>query len=89
MRSAASKPGKAADLVAIDISGPGYSNTPDVATLLVYSGSGRDVRQVWVAGERLVRDRQLTRRAFADIRAEYDAAYRVFWQRVQAAKEAA
>lgn len=81
--------GKAADLVAIDISGPGYSNTPDVATLLIYSGSGRDVRQVWVAGERLVRDRQLTRRAFADIRAEYDAAYRTFWQRVQAAKEAA
>jgi 5-methylthioadenosine/S-adenosylhomocysteine deaminase len=81
--------GKAADLVAIDISGPGYSNTPDVATLLIYSGSGRDVRHVWVAGERLVGNRQLTRRAFADIRAEYDAAYRIFWQRVQAAKEAA
>ncbi|MCX5513142.1 amidohydrolase [Kaistia algarum] len=81
--------GKAADLVAIDISGPGYSNTPDAATLLIYSGSGRDVRHVWVAGERLVRDRRLTRRAFAEIRADYDASYRIFWQRVQAAKEAA
>ena len=34
--------GKAADIIAIDISGPGYSETPDVETLLVYSGSGRD-----------------------------------------------
>ena len=81
--------GKAADLVAIDISGPGYSNTPDLATLLVYSGSGRDTRHVWVAGEPLVRDRRLTRRAYGEIRAEYDAAYRSFWQRVRAAKAAA
>ena len=49
--------GKAADIIAIDLSGPGYSETPDVETLLVYSGSGRDVRHVWVAGEQLVRDR--------------------------------
>lgn len=81
--------GKSADLAAIDISGPGYSNTPDLATLLVYSGSGRDTRHVFVAGEQLVRDRRLTRRPFADIRASYDTAYRAFWARVEAAKKAA
>ncbi len=81
--------GKAADLVAIDIAGPGYSPTPDIATLLVYSGSGRDTRHVWVAGERIVDDRRLTRRAFADIRADYAAAYETFWRRVAARREAA
>ncbi|HWV21762.1 MAG TPA: amidohydrolase, partial [Devosia sp.] len=54
--------GKSADLIAIDISGAGYSETPDIETLLVYSGSGRDVRHVYVAGEQLVADRQLLRR---------------------------
>jgi 5-methylthioadenosine/S-adenosylhomocysteine deaminase len=80
--------GKAADLVAIDMSGPGYSPTPDVATLLIYSGSGRDTRHVWVAGERIVDDRRLTRRAFADIRADYAAAYETFWRRVAEKREA-
>ncbi|RYE77742.1 MAG: amidohydrolase, partial [Hyphomicrobiales bacterium] len=46
--------GKAADIVAFDLSGPGYSETPDPETLLIYSGSGRDARHVWVAGEQLV-----------------------------------
>ena len=52
------EPGKAADIIAIDLTGAGYSETPDVETLLVYSGSGRDVSHAWVAGEQLVRDRQ-------------------------------
>lgn len=79
--------GKAADIVAIDISGAGYSETPDIETLLVYSGSGRDVRHVWVAGEQLVSDRQLLRRPFADIRADYSATYKDFWSRVEAARK--
>jgi 5-methylthioadenosine/S-adenosylhomocysteine deaminase len=74
--------GKAADIVAIDLRGAGYSETPDPETLLVYSGSGRDVRHVWVAGEQLVRDRQLVRRPFDDIRRDYSAAYAAFWRRV-------
>jgi len=74
--------GKAADLIAIDITGPGYSETPDPETLLVYSGSGRDVAHVWVAGEALVRDRTLVRRPLGAIRAEYSATYRAFWARV-------
>ena len=83
------EPGKAADIIAIDISGPGYSETPDPATLLVYSGSGRDVRHVWVGGEALVTDRALVRRPFADIRAEYSAIYRDFWARVERNRKAA
>ncbi|KKB11677.1 amidohydrolase [Devosia geojensis] len=81
--------GKAADLIAIDIRGPGYSETPDVETLLVYSGSGRDVRHVWVAGEQLVRDRTLTRDDHKDIRARYTETYTDFWARVEEARKAA
>jgi 5-methylthioadenosine/S-adenosylhomocysteine deaminase len=79
--------GKAADITAIDLSGPGYSETPDPETLLVYSGSGRDVRHVWVAGEQLVRDRQLVRRDYASIRADYSRTYESFWDRVAEAKK--
>jgi 5-methylthioadenosine/S-adenosylhomocysteine deaminase len=79
--------GKAADIVAVDLSGPGYSETPDPETLLIYSGSGRDVRHVWVAGEQLVRDRQLVRRPYADIRAAYSRTYKSFWDRVADAKK--
>ncbi|MGN6159799.1 MAG: amidohydrolase family protein [Devosia sp.] len=76
------EPGKAADIIAIDLRGAGYSETPDPETLLVYSGSGRDVRHVWVAGEQLVRDRKLTRRPYEDIRRDYSQAYASFWRRV-------
>jgi 5-methylthioadenosine/S-adenosylhomocysteine deaminase len=55
--------------------------------LLIYSGSGRDVRHVWIAGEHLVRDRQLVRRPFADIRTEYSETYKRFWDRVEEAKK--
>ena len=80
--------GKAADIIAIDLSGPGYSQTPDVETLLVYSGSGRDVRHAWIAGEQIVRDRQLVRRPYGDIRQDYSAAYETFWARVARDKKA-
>ena len=79
--------GKAADIVAFDLSGPGYSETPDPETLLVYSGSGRDLRHLWVSGEQLVKDRQLTRKPYDTIRREYAATYRDFWDRVAAAKQ--
>jgi 5-methylthioadenosine/S-adenosylhomocysteine deaminase len=79
--------GKAADIVAFDFSGPGYSETPDPETLLIYSGSGRDTRYLWVGGEMLVRDRQLTRRPYDAIRRDYSATYQDFWRRVAEAKE--
>jgi 5-methylthioadenosine/S-adenosylhomocysteine deaminase len=78
--------GKAADITVIDLSGPGYSETPDPETLLIYSGSGRDVRHVWVAGEQLVRNRTLVRRDYASIRADYAKTYESFWRRVAEAK---
>lgn len=81
--------GKAADIIAVDMRGPGYSETPDVETVLVYSGSGRDVAHVWVAGEQLVRDRVLQRQDFADIRASYSQTYAEFWARVEQAREVA
>ena len=81
--------GKAADIIAIDLSGPGYSETPDVETVLVYSGSGRDVRHVWVSGERLVADRKLLRQDYAQIRHDYSQTYKDFWQRVEKAREVA
>jgi 5-methylthioadenosine/S-adenosylhomocysteine deaminase len=83
------EPGKAADIIAIDTTGPGYSETPDPETLLIYSGSGRDVSHVWVAGEPLVKDRKLTRQTLAAIRADYTETYRAFWARVDAARKAA
>ncbi|WP_421761728.1 amidohydrolase family protein [Devosia sp.] len=79
--------GKAADIVAFDFSGPGYSETPDPETLLIYSGSGRDTRHLWVGGEMLVRDRQLMRRPYDAIRREYSATYQDFWRRVAEAKK--
>jgi 5-methylthioadenosine/S-adenosylhomocysteine deaminase len=81
------EPGKAADIIAIDLRGSGYSETPDYETLLVYSGAGRDVTQVWVAGERLVADRQLQRRRYDDIRSAYSVTYREFWARVEKNKK--
>jgi len=83
------EPGKSADMIAIDMTGPGYSETPDPETLLVYSGSGRDVAHVWVQGEALVTDRQLVRRRFSEIRAEYSDTYRAFWARVDRNRKAA
>lgn len=81
--------GKAADIIAIDMSGPGFSETPDVETVLVYSGSGRDVRHVWVSGEKLVADRKLLRQDYAQIRNQYSKTYEVFWDRVAKAREVA
>jgi 5-methylthioadenosine/S-adenosylhomocysteine deaminase len=81
--------GKAADLIAIDMTGPGYSETPDVETVLVYSGSGRDVAHVWVAGEQLVRNRVLQRQDYATIRSSYAVTYQDFWSRVEQARKGA
>jgi len=78
--------GKAADIAAFDLTGAGYSETPDPETLLVYSGSGRDLRHLWVSGEQIVADRQLTRRPYDAIRRDYSATYRAFWDRVAAAR---
>lgn len=53
--------GKAADLVAFDLTGLAQQPVYDPVSQLIYA-SGRDcVRHVWVAGKPLLEDRQLTR----------------------------
>ncbi|MDR3476299.1 MAG: amidohydrolase family protein [Devosia sp.] len=81
--------GKAADLIAVDITGPGYSEAPDPETLLIYSGSGRDVRHVFVDGVAIVRDRRLQLQDFGALRASYSETYAEFWQRVEKARKVA
>ena len=51
--------GKAADLIAIDVSGVQHSPRHDLASTLVYSTNGGEVCWSWVAGQALVRDGKL------------------------------
>jgi len=53
--------GKAADLVAVDLSSLETTPCYDVASHLVYAAGREHVSHVWVAGELLVEDRRLTR----------------------------
>ena len=53
--------GKAADLVAFDLSGLAQQPVYDPVSQLIYA-TGRDcVKHVWVAGKQLLEDRHLTR----------------------------
>ena len=51
------EPGKQADLVAVDLSGPHTQPCFDPLSQLVYSAGRQDVTHVWIAGRELVRDR--------------------------------
>ncbi len=86
-RSAASRSARPPTSSPSICAAPAIPRTPDPETLLVYSGSGRDVRHAWVAGEQLVRDRELVRRPYADVRSDYSATYASFWARVAADKK--
>lgn len=81
--------GKSADVIVLDVSGAGYSEAPDYPSLIVYSGSGRDVSDVWVAGDRIVKDRALLREPLTSLRAEYSRTYDRFWGRVAEARKVA
>jgi 5-methylthioadenosine/S-adenosylhomocysteine deaminase len=48
--------GKAADLAAVRLSGPELSPCYDPVSHLVYAAGRHDVSDVWVAGQRLLRD---------------------------------
>jgi len=63
------EPGKAADLVAVDLSGPDLQPLYDVASHLVYCASREQVSDVWVAGERRVSAACLQTGDEADLRA--------------------
>lgn len=53
--------GKAADLVAFDLSGLAQQPVHDPVSQLIYATSRDCVRHVWVAGEQLLEERRLTR----------------------------
>jgi 5-methylthioadenosine/S-adenosylhomocysteine deaminase len=66
-------PGKAADIVRFSLDRPEFSpvlNPSDVLGLLVWAASSRDVTDVWVGGQRVVQDGEVTTVDVARVRAE-------------------
>jgi 5-methylthioadenosine/S-adenosylhomocysteine deaminase len=53
-------PGKQADMIAVDLSGPATQPLYNPLSQLVYAVSGSEVTHSWVAGRCLLSDRQLT-----------------------------
>jgi 5-methylthioadenosine/S-adenosylhomocysteine deaminase len=68
-------PGKAADLVAVALDDLALQPMYDVVSHLVYACGREQVSDVWVAGERVLRDRALTRLDLADLQGRA-----VLWQ---------
>ncbi|WP_428096692.1 TRZ/ATZ family hydrolase [Candidatus Rariloculus sp.] len=66
-------PGKAADAICVELSAPGLLPVLDPVSQLVYSASRDQVTDVWVAGEHLVSDGELTRMDTAAISASAHA----------------
>ena len=60
--------GKEADLIAIDLGALHLTPVHNVAALLVFAAGRSDVSDVWVAGQRVVRDRSLMNVDEADLR---------------------
>ena len=54
------KPGKAADMIAIDLSGVDTEPVYHPESQVVYAANRHCIRDVWVAGKQLLRDGQLT-----------------------------
>ena len=54
-------PGKAADVICVDLSGLEHQPLLDPLSELVYAGSRHDVTDVWVAGEHLIVQREAVR----------------------------
>lgn len=64
------EPGKAADIVLVETDSPNMFPVYDPYAALVYSATAANVREVYVAGECLVRDKELVREDFGRIRHE-------------------
>ena len=67
------EPGKAADVVAVDLSGPETRPVYDVVSQLVYAAGREHVSDVWVAGRQHVRDHRLVTLDPAAVSARADA----------------
>jgi 5-methylthioadenosine/S-adenosylhomocysteine deaminase len=61
--------GKAADLIAVDLSGVQHLPRHDLASSLVYATSGSEVRWSWVAGKPLVSEGKLQTLDYTDLTA--------------------
>jgi 5-methylthioadenosine/S-adenosylhomocysteine deaminase len=60
-------PGKAADLICIDMQQPATTPVYNPLSQVVYAASRDQISDVWVAGEALLADGQFTRAAAADV----------------------
>ncbi|MFI5733476.1 amidohydrolase [Kribbella sp. NPDC051587] len=67
------EPGRQADITLVDLSGPHNQPVHDPRAALVYSVRASDVHTVLVAGEVVVRNRQLTKLDLADVLADAKA----------------
>ena len=69
--------GKEADLIAIDLSALHLTPVHNVLALLVFAAGRSDVSDVWVAGNRVVRNRSLVNVDVADLKARIDIRMKV------------
>jgi len=61
------EPGKWADLIAINLAAPETQPVHNVVSQIAYAVASSQVSDVWVAGEHLLRNRQLTRMDIVDV----------------------
>lgn len=69
------KEGMKADFIAIDLDQAHFYPMTDIVSHLVYAGSGRDVKHVWVDGHQVVRDKVCTMMDEEKIRYEAQASF--------------
>ncbi|MGO4544922.1 amidohydrolase [Paenibacillus sp. 2TAB23] len=67
--------GKKADFIAIDLEQPHFYPQTDMISHLVYAGSGRDVRHVWIDGRQVLRNGESTFLDEEKIRYEAQASF--------------
>ncbi|CAM3972794.1 amidohydrolase [Paenibacillus alkaliterrae] len=67
--------GMKADFIAIDLEQPHFYPKTDIISHLVYSGSGRDVKHVWIDGRQVVRNGECTLLDEEKIRYEAQASF--------------
>jgi len=67
--------GMKADFIAIDLDQPHFYPLTDIVSHLVYSGSGRDVKHVWIDGRQVLRNGECTWMDEEKIRFEAQASF--------------
>jgi 5-methylthioadenosine/S-adenosylhomocysteine deaminase len=83
-RTGSIEAGKAADLVAVRLAGPGLSPCYDPASHLVYAAGRDQVSHVWVAGRPAVLEGTLQNRAFSGLDTRYKLWHNLLRSRTEA-----